>query len=85
MFVPTIEHSHPYMKLSNLNINVARADCLLAMKLVAGRLKDLDDIKLLSKYLDIHTANEAIDIIHMYFPTRTMHSNTTNLLSMLYE
>jgi len=60
-----------FLELSHLQVFVAQAAYLLAMKCVALRLgaefHDLDDVRYLLRYLNIETASEAMKIVARYF------------------
>jgi len=61
----------PYLQLPHLRVFVARPEYLLAMKCAAMRLgeefRDLDDVRFLLRYLNITTAEEALEIVTRYF------------------
>ncbi len=60
-----------FLERSHLKVFVARPTYLLAMKCAAMRLgeefHDLDDVRYLLRYLNISTANEALDVVTRYF------------------
>lgn len=64
----------PYFEGEALRIFVARADYLLAMKILAMRLeaeyRDADDIRFLCRYLGITGADAALDIVERYYPVQ---------------
>jgi predicted nucleotidyltransferase len=59
-----------YIELSNLNVYVARAEYLLALKCAAMRLgeefRDLDDVRYLLRYLNITSSREALEVVARY-------------------
>lgn len=59
-----------YIELSHLNVFVARAEYLLALKCAAMRLgeefRDLDDVRYLLRYLNLTTSREALEIVSRY-------------------
>lgn len=55
---PTADVEH----VGGLAIRVAPAEHLLAMKLVAGRDRDLDDIRLLAEHLGVRSPEQAADV-----------------------
>lgn len=61
----------PYLDLSNLRVFVAQPSYLLAMKCAAMRLgeefHDFDDVRYLLRYLNIASAQDALDIVTKYF------------------
>ena len=62
----------PYLDGEALRVYVARADYLLAMKILAmrpeGEAPDFDDIRFLCRYLDVRSADQALDIVERYYP-----------------
>jgi hypothetical protein len=61
----------PYLELPHLRLFVARPEYLLAMKCAAMRLgeefRDLEDVRYLLRYLNVSSADEALDIVIRYF------------------
>lgn len=61
----------PYLELDHLRVFVARPEYLLAMKCASMRLgeefQDLDDVRFLLRYLNITSANAALDVVRRYF------------------
>ncbi len=55
-----------WRKFNQLEIFVPPADFILAHKLVAGRVKDLDDIAALLDLLRIHTRKQAQKVVDRY-------------------
>jgi predicted nucleotidyltransferase len=59
-----------FIELSHLNVFIARAEYLLALKCAAMRLgeefRDLDDVRYLLRYLNITSSREALDIVARY-------------------
>lgn len=62
----------PFFEGQSLRVYVARADYLLAMKILAMRLEgiyqDANDIRFLCRYLGVTTADQALDIVERYYP-----------------
>jgi hypothetical protein len=62
----------PFFEGQSLRVYVARADYLLAMKILAMRLEgiyqDANDIRFLCRYLGITTADQAMDVVERYYP-----------------
>jgi hypothetical protein len=60
-----------YLELPHLRIFVARPEYLLAMKCASLRLgeefHDLDDVRYLLRYLNISSAQDALEIVTRYF------------------
>lgn len=61
----------PYLELSHLRVFVARPEYLLAMKCASMRLgaefHDLDDVRYLLRYLNLSSAERALEIVARYF------------------
>ena len=59
-----------YLELSHLNVFVARAEYLLALKCAAMRLgeefRDLDDVRYLLRHLNVTSSPEALEIVSRY-------------------
>lgn len=59
-----------YLELSHLNVFIARAEYLLALKCAAMRLgeefRDLDDVRYLLRHLNITSSGEALEIVSRY-------------------
>lgn len=59
-----------YIELSHLNVFMARAEYLLALKCAAMRLgeefRDLDDVRYLLRYLNLTTSSAALEIVSRY-------------------
>lgn len=60
-----------YLKLSNLTVNVAEPEYMLAMKCLSSRVdnkNEIEDIKYLIKFLDLKTYEEVENIVLDYYP-----------------
>lgn len=61
----------PWLDLPHLRVFVAQAPYLLAMRCIAMRPEELspdrDDVRFLTRYLDVHTAEAALAIVERYF------------------
>ena len=61
----------PWLDLPHLRVFVAQPQYLLAMKCIAMRPEDIspdrDDVRFLTRYLDVHTAEAALAIVERYF------------------
>ncbi len=60
-----------HLELSHLRVFVATPEYLLAMKCAAMRLgeefRDLDDVRFLLRYLNLTSADEALEVVLRYF------------------
>lgn len=77
-----------YQKLSNLTINVASPEYMLAMKCLSARAdntNEIEDIKYLIKVLNIHTYEEVEHIILKYYPAERFLIKTKYLLMEVLE
>jgi hypothetical protein len=77
----------PYRELSHVRVFVARPEYFLAVKCVAMRLgeefQDLDDVRFLLRYLDIATAEEALQVVARYFDKAQIPPKTRLALELL--
>jgi hypothetical protein len=78
----------PFFEGQSLRVYVARADYLLAMKILAMRLEgiyqDANDIRFLCRYLGVSTADQAMDIVERYYPvSRILPRNRFGLEELL--
>lgn len=77
-----------FESLSNLNIYVASADYMFAMKCVSCRLDDvneLDDIKFLANYLGISNVTDAIEVIERFYPPNQILPKTQYMLEEIFD
>ncbi len=61
----TLWKSHP-----GLDIYLPTLDYLLAMKIVAGRPQDIADARVLIQHMGLTDAQEVVDILQQYIPSR---------------
>jgi hypothetical protein len=77
----------PFLELPNLRVFVARPEYLLAMKCAAMRLgeefHDLDDVRYLLRYLNLTTADDALEIVKRYFDEKQLLPKTRLALEEL--
>lgn len=77
----------PFLDLSHLKVFVAHPRYLLAMKCAALRLgeefHDLDDVRYLLRYLNVRTADEALEIVTRYFDEAQLLPKTRLILEEL--
>lgn len=77
----------PYLDLDHLKVFVARPAYLLAMKCAAMRLgeefRDLDDIRYLLRYLNLNSAEAALEIVTRYFDEERLPPKTRLALEEL--
>lgn len=77
----------PYLELPHLRVFVARPEYLLAMKCASMRLgeefQDLDDVRFLLRYLNLTSADEALEIVTRYFDEKQLLPKTRLALEEL--
>lgn len=77
----------PYLELPHLRVFVARPEYLLAMKCASMRLgeefQDLDDVRFLLRYLNVTSADEALEIVTRYFDEEQLLPKTRLALEEL--
>ena len=78
---------HPYLDLPHLRVFVSRPEYLLAMKCASMRLgeefQDLDDVRFLLRYLNVTSADEALEIVTRYFDEKQLLPKTRLALEEL--
>ena len=78
-----------FLELEHLRVFVARPTYLLAMKCAAMRLgeefQDLEDVRYLLRYLNITSADEALEIVLRYFDEAQLLPKTRLALEGLLE
>jgi hypothetical protein len=76
-----------YIDRPHLRVFVARPAYLLAMKCASMRLgeefQDLDDVRFLLRYLNISTADEALEVVTRYFDETQLRPKTRLALEEL--
>lgn len=77
----------PYLELPHLRVFVARPEYLLAMKCASMRLgeefQDLDDVRFLLRYLNLTSADAAMEIVTRYFDEKQLLPKTRLALEEL--
>lgn len=67
-FIPgVVEGGVPVLEVPGLTVRAAPAEVVLAMKLLAARRKDEDDIRQLAAMLDLRTVDEVWRIFQKYY------------------
>ena len=64
-------------------VSIATCRLLLAMKLLAGRYRDIEDISLLLSACDITERQAAVDVFDHYYPTESMKPRAFRILDDL--
>ena len=79
----------PFLDLPHLRVYAAEPHYLLAMKCAAMRLgeefHDLDDVRYLLRYLNIESADEALEVVTRYFDEKQLHPKTRLALEELLD
>jgi hypothetical protein len=79
----------PYLELSHLQVFVAKAEYLLAMKCLALRIgeefRDMDDVRYLLRHLGIESYNSAIEVIGKYYPSEKFPAKACYVLQELLQ
>lgn len=75
-----------WRSLPNLEIRVADAKTMLAMKCLAARTdQDAEDIRVLSSVLDLTSAAAILDTVAQYYDPGRIHVRTQLLLEELFD
>lgn len=79
----------PYLELSHLQVFVAKAEYLLAMKCLAMRIgeefRDIDDVRYLLRHLGIETYSKALEVIGRYYPSDKFPAKARFVLQELLQ
>lgn len=77
----------PFLELPHLRVFIARPEYLLAMKCASMRLgeefRDLDDVRYLLRYLNLETADDALDVVTRYVDEASLLPKTRLALEEL--
>lgn len=65
-FIPPLDEVSLWREYTNLHVYVPSAHCMLALKLLAGRDRDADDIDILCSTLKIVTREQAQELVDRY-------------------
>ena len=76
-----------YAKFGGLSVKSVTPECLLAIKLVSGRIGDTDvgDAKFLMKHIGITTTEQAHQILDKYYPANKNLPKTGYLIDEIVE
>jgi len=79
------EHARPVPDITGIEITTASPQYLLAMKLMAMRFgEDDEDIEILLRECDLHTAREALDLLERMYPSQEPAPKTRFFLEELF-
>lgn len=73
------------LDVPGLAVRAAPADVILAMKLLAAREKDLDDIRLLADELGFSSRQAIWKVVSTYHPQAHLLDKTTHLIDAMFE
>ena len=80
------EHARPVPQVAGIEITTASPEYLLAMKLMAMRFgEDDEDIELLLGECDLHSAEEALDLLKRIYPSQEPPPKTRFFLEELLQ
>ena len=84
-FVPANAGFERWLSLPNLDVSVADARTLLAMKCAAARTKeDTGDIQFLAAHLGLRSAREVLAVVLAYYPEERLPLRARLLLEELF-
>jgi Nucleotidyltransferase of unknown function (DUF6036) len=85
-FMPgTDEHPRPIPDITGIEITTASPQYLLAMKLMAMRFgEDDEDIRILLRECDLHSAKEALALLERFYPLQEPSPKTRFFLDELF-
>ena len=79
------EHPRPLPDITGIEIATASPQYLLAMKLMAMRFgEDDEDIKILLRECDLHSTDEALDLLERMYPLQEPPAKTRFFLEELF-
>lgn len=74
-----------WAEYSGLHVYVVDPQYLFAMKAVAGRPSDMEDLKALAKHIGISSAEQGLAIVERYIPERLLTPRITYSLEDVFE
>ncbi len=69
----------------NLRIMVASPEHIFAMKALAARIRDIDDLRSLAKLAGVRTVADALGICGDFYPDEEVSSRARGVLEELFE
>jgi predicted nucleotidyltransferase len=69
----------------NLRIMVASPEHIFAMKALAARVRDIDDLRNLAALIEVHTIDDALRICRDFYPDEEVSLRTRGVLEELFE
>lgn len=85
-FLPVVDLGEGAVVLDvpGITVRTAPAEVLLAMKLLAGRAKDVDDLRLLAATLDLRDAGAVWEVFLRYYPQGHLVEHARLLVEELF-
>ena len=74
-----------WKQYASLNVYIPSLEYLLAMKLVAGRPRDIDDARAIVKKVGISTSQEVLNLLTRYVPQNRIDVRVQYLVEELFE
>jgi predicted nucleotidyltransferase len=68
-----------------LRVQAVTADYMLAMKALAGRPQDVDDLRVLIRHLRLTDPGAALAVVERHLPERLLTARTRLVIESLYE
>ena len=84
-FFYTQPPTQKWAEFPGLRVYFTSLDYLFAMKVVAGRPQDIDDIKALAPQLNISNAEEALVIVKKYVPEQLLVPRIEYIIEEIFE
>ena len=85
-FIPSNAKFERWRSFSNLDILVADAHSLLAMKCAAARsTEDAEDIRFLANFLGLRSEQEVMDVVLLYYPIDRLTIRVQLLLEEIFD
>lgn len=78
------EGSAPVFDHPNLRVAAASAEHMVAMKALAARAQDLDDLRRLIAHLDLESANDVLSLVAQVFPDEVLPARKQLLIEDLF-
>lgn len=84
-FLYTQPPVHLWRHFGGLNVYIPSLEYLLAMKLVAGRPRDIDDAKAIIQKLSMVTPQAVLNVLTRYVPQKRIDVRVQYLIEELFE
>ena len=84
-FFATVPATVLWAEYPGLRINAVTPGYIFAMKAMAARPADVDDLRALAAHLGITSSHAALDIVRSHVPDRLLGPKTRYLLEELFD